>query len=37
MIECKNCEQEIDDEAFKKGTCTKCGQEFNYGSNGCAG
>ncbi len=34
-MECRNCKAEIDDEAFKKGECPKCGQDFNYGSPGC--
>lgn len=37
MTKCKNCEEEIDDEAFKNGACAKCGQELQYGLEGCGG
>lgn len=36
-MKCANCGEEIDDEAFKKGVCPKCGQELSYGLEGCGG
>lgn len=37
MDRCPQCDEKIDDEAFKKGVCPKCGAELRYGSEGCAG
>lgn len=37
MTHCRECNEEIDDEAFKKGECTKCKAEITYGLDGCGG
>ena len=37
VLKCQNCDEEIDDGAFQKGVCGKCGEEFRYGRDGCSG